>query len=79
MPPADFQSCLDVDQRMRRALLDEQAEAQWADFGRTIHDTMVSEKFVTAIQTALLSTDPGGTRTIARKLRTYLLTGTIAR
>lgn len=57
-------------------------EARWADYGRAIHAHMMDPRFVQAVYCALASFDEKGKEPpqihVARKVRAYLTTGTIA-
>ncbi len=55
-------------------------EERWAQFGRTVYSNMHDERFRVAINMALLAADgkPEAYQIIVSKLRTFLLTGTIA-
>jgi hypothetical protein len=73
--PTDFKALAKFDERARKAMVQELADAEWAAFGRTVHENLISERFVTALQTALLKGGPS--KDVARRLTAFLLTGTI--
>lgn len=77
MADADFKSLLNVEARQRKAIEIQLLDDEWGQFGRTVHGNMVGERFVTALQTALMA--GGSTKEVARRIQTFLMTGTITR
>lgn len=62
----------------------EVADQLWAEWGRKVNFNMENPKFLIALRTALTQAENEGSDeitipTLARRLRVYLMTGTIAR
>jgi hypothetical protein len=77
MSDIDFKSLLDIEARQRKAIETQMLDDEWAQFGRTVHGNLVGERFVTALQVALLAGGP--TKAVARRVTAFLLTGTITK
>jgi hypothetical protein len=63
-------------------LYKEVSDTRWADYGRRIHENLTDPRFVQAVFCALASFNDEGKEKpqhhVARRLRLYLTTGTIA-
>lgn len=77
--PYDFKALLTAP--LDRDLQMEKDDLAWATYGRAVHKHLISERYITAVNTACMAA--GGTSQpvhyIAACIRAYLVTGTIAR
>lgn len=62
------------------ALMKDHNDAAWADFGRRVHANLMSERYITAVNTACISAGPSAqpVHHIAARIRAFIFSGTIA-
>lgn len=79
MQPFDFRALLKapVDQQ----LVKDNSDAAWADFGRRVHANMMSDRWLTAVNTAMVAANSSAqpVHHIARCLRAFVFSGAITR
>lgn len=75
MTKFDFNAWLTVDKRRVDAVRDENLDAAWADYGRTVNHRIMCWHFVQAVNRALLRSRSNAE--VASALKSYLHTGVL--